>query len=149
MDNMRPWLDGNNYSRNVLLHEALGLRIVEASLDEGLKLTCANGWVIVLNDEGQSCCESRYITCDDDVGSLVGGVFYGVRKSTARREWVANDKEYHGEVHEVVFIDVVTSVGSITLCTHNEHNGYYGGFDVTIRMRNPEGDTYAGCMTEY
>lgn len=148
MDNIRPWLDSAEFGRNVLLHEALGLRIVEASLDEGLKLTCANGWVITLNDEGQSCCESRYITCDDDVGSLVGGVFYGVRKCVTGREW-EDDEDDDDEVHDVVFIDVVTSVGSITLCTHNEHNGYYGGFSVTIRIRNPEGDTYAGVMPDY
>ena len=32
------------------------------------------------------------------------------------------------EVHETRFVEIVTTKGSVTLTTHNEHNGYYGGF---------------------
>ena len=33
-----------------------------------------------------------------------------------------------GGVHEVQFLNIETSLGIITFETHNEHNGYYGGF---------------------
>jgi hypothetical protein len=32
----------------------------------------------------------------------------------------------------MVFIDIVSTNGTITFTNHNEHNGYYGGFDLTI-----------------
>ena len=34
-----------------------------------------------------------------------------------------------GDSHETMFVEIVTDGGdSVTLTTHNEHNGYYGGF---------------------
>ena len=30
--------------------------------------------------------------------------------------------------HEVQFLEVLTSKGGFTMASHNEHNGYYGGF---------------------
>jgi hypothetical protein len=36
-------------------------------------------------------------------------------------------------IHEVQFLIVDTDRGSFTCETHNEHNGYYGGFLVVCR----------------
>jgi hypothetical protein len=36
------------------------------------------------------------------------------------------------DVHETCFVEVQATGGFITLVTHNEHNGYYGGFDPVI-----------------
>lgn len=37
-----------------------------------------------------------------------------------------------GEVHETKFIIVRTSKGEFTVVNHNEHNGYYGGFSLSV-----------------
>lgn len=85
-----------------------------------------DGVKIAIWDDGQSCCESRYITCDDDLGRIVGGDLLSIEvKEGPCIEGVH-------EVHEQVFIDVVSTCGTITFTTHNEHNGYYGGFGLTI-----------------
>lgn len=90
-------------------------------------LTFDDGVRIAIWDDGQSCCESRYITCDDDPARIVGGKLVSIETKDAPEvvgEW--------GEVHEQVFVDVTTTEGTITFTTHNEHNGYYGGFGLTI-----------------
>ena len=43
----------------------------------------------------------------------------------------------HGDTHEVQFLAVKTSAGELVLSSHNEHNGYYGGFAMVATM----GDT--------
>jgi hypothetical protein len=39
-----------------------------------------------------------------------------------------NTEGEYGDVHEIQFLKVTTSLGVFTCETHNEHNGYYGGF---------------------
>ena len=36
--------------------------------------------------------------------------------------------------HEVQFLEVTTSKGEFTMASHNEHNGYYGGFAIELRF---------------
>ena len=35
--------------------------------------------------------------------------------------------------HDVVFVDIRTDKAFVTIATHNEHNGYYGGFELSLR----------------
>jgi hypothetical protein len=106
--------------------KAVGKKIVDANLDDyALTLSFEDGSSMKIVDDGQCCCESRYITCDDDVKSLIGSEFVGIN---TRDHGTEGDEDY--TVHEVMFVDVQTSTGFITMCTHNEHNGYYGGFNV-------------------
>lgn len=37
-------------------------------------------------------------------------------------------------MHEVQFLHVKTSKGSFAVSNHNEHNGYYGGFNVEASL---------------
>jgi hypothetical protein len=37
-----------------------------------------------------------------------------------------------GEEHEVQFLRVKTSKGTFVMSSHNEHNGYYGGFWIVV-----------------
>jgi hypothetical protein len=107
----------------------VGREIVGAALsDDVLRLKFADGVAIELFDDGQSCCESRYVTTDDDVGSLVGRRLVSI----SAKKGPETEGEY-GDVHETMFVEVQTDGGFITLTTHNEHNGYYGGFGLTIR----------------
>ena len=107
--------------------EYYGREITEAHInDDRLRLKFSDGTVIKLWDNGQSCCEDRYITCDDDVSDLVGGKLLNIEVKDS------GEKEEEYDVHEWVFIEVATDKAFISMTTHNEHNGYYGGFGLTI-----------------
>jgi len=83
---------------------------------------------IIVWDDGQSCCESRYMTTDDDLSAFVGATL----NDMDIRDGGTVGGGY--EEHEVQFLVVNTSLGSFTCETHNEHNGYYGGFLIRIRQ---------------
>lgn len=105
-----------------------GRHVAQATMtDDRLRLAFTDGSAIDIWDNGQSCCEVRYMTTDDDVSSLVGGRLIRVE---AKEGPEAENK--HGECHEQVFVEVATDKGFITIVNHNEHNGYYGGFGLTI-----------------
>lgn len=94
--------------------------------DNRLRLTFTGGAAIDIWDNGQSCCESRYMTTDDDLASLRGRK---LRRIEAKNGPTENADD---EPHETCFVEVATDRGFITLVNHNEHNGYYGGFGLTI-----------------
>ncbi len=107
-----------------------GRKVVAASLDSQANkvfLTFDDGVRIAIWDDGQSCCESRYITCDDDLSRIVGGDLVAIETKDG-----PDTEDEWGGCHEQVFVDVITTEGTVTFTTHNEHNGYYGGFGLTI-----------------
>lgn len=108
--------------------EYVGQKIVAADFTEArLHLTLSGGKTIRIFDDGQSCCEHRYMTTDDDVQSLVGQELRRIEAKpgpTEEGKW--------GDEHETCFVEVGTDQGFITLTNHNEHNGYYGGFGLSI-----------------
>lgn len=93
--------------------------------DGALEFTFEDGFKMLLLDRGRSCCESRYMTCDDDLSAFAGATFLH-----ADVEPGSETAEEHGEPHETAFLRVTTDRGIITAETHNEHNGYYGGFSM-------------------
>jgi hypothetical protein len=108
--------------------EYYGRKIVSAAMvDDKLNIEFEDGKKIAIWDDGQSCCEYRYMTTDDDLSSLVGRTLRRIECKPA------DDKvgEYD-DVHEIVFVEIGTDEGFVTIATHNEHNGYYGGFGLTI-----------------
>lgn len=90
--------------------------------DDALSITFEDGSKKSLVDAGQSCCESRYLTTDDNLSDYIGAEYLGYEEKPA--EYV--DEGY--DVHEIMFLDVNTSKGTFQIKAHNEHNGYYGGF---------------------
>lgn len=80
-------------------------------------------------DDGQSCCESRYMTCDDKLEDHVGATLLNIE--TRQMPIPALDDE-DGEAHDIEYLVVTTTAGELVIVNHNEHNGYYGGFDVEI-----------------
>lgn len=109
-----------------------GIEIVDEN-DGQLLVTFADGAALQLFDAGRSCCESRYMQTDDDLSAFVGAEFRGVRVE----DGPTTEDEY-GEAHESQFLLVDTSLGTFTVTTHNEHNGYYGGFAIVARFSEPE-----------
>lgn len=107
--------------------EYYGNKILEVKMaDEKLTLKLSNDKVIYIWDNGQSCCESRYMTTDDNINSLVGHTLTRIEAKEG-----PNKEDEYGD-HEQVFVEIGTDIGFITIVNHNEHNGYYGGFGLTI-----------------
>jgi hypothetical protein len=92
--------------------------------DEGVKISI---W-----DDGQSCCEHRYMRTDDDPNDLVGNKLLSIET----KETKETEDKYN--VHEIVFLEIKTDKSSIVFSNHNEHNGYYGGFGLTITEEKTE-----------
>jgi len=105
----------------------IGQKITAAELkDEKLVLSFENSKTINVFDDGQSCCESRYMRTDDDVKSLIGHKLVRIEVKDGD-----NLPDEYGS-HEVCFLEVGTDDGFITISNHNESNGYYGGFSMCI-----------------
>ena len=97
--------------------------------DKGaLLLTFDDGVTIRIWDDGQSCCESRYMMTDDDPADLVGQKIVSIQTRDADE----TKRGEYDEAHEVCFVIIQGDKSAITVATHNEHNGYYGGFWLTI-----------------
>lgn len=109
------------------LQESLGKNITGLSVRDNVCTITFPEHTLVITDEGQSCCEDRYMVCDDNLAAFLGAELLDVTIADAPR------RETDDEVHEVQFLHVKTTQGSFTISNHNEHNGYYGGFHVVMR----------------
>ena len=108
------------------MYDGKVVKSVDMSEDE-LNIRFEDDTGITITDEGQSCCEHRYMTTDDDVQSLVGSVIQTIMVKSGP------DFEDDYDVHEQEFLEIQTNKGFITIVNHNEHNGYYGGFSLNIK----------------
>jgi hypothetical protein len=96
--------------------------------DNRINLWFTDGSCLKISDEGQSCCEKRYITTSDDLPYFSKTKLVDIKTSpgdSIEDEW--------SEFHEIMFLNVVTELGTVTFETHVEHNGYYGGFSMELR----------------
>lgn len=88
-----------------------------------LQFRFEDGTGIALRDDGQSCCENRYMATDDELSDFVGTQLINAEV----RDGTEEEAEY-SDVKESQFLVITTSVGQFTVVNYNEHNGYYGGF---------------------
>ncbi|RLC98907.1 MAG: hypothetical protein DRI46_10440 [Chloroflexi bacterium] len=108
--------------------EYYGRKIADAVFkDSEIKLVFDDGVGIRILDSAQSCCEERYMTCDDNIKDLIGNTLTAIETKEGPE---TNDG--YGEVHEVVFLIIKAGHEEISVATHNEHNGYYGGFGISL-----------------
>ena len=102
-----------------------GKQIASIALnDDRLFMSFTDGSSVQIFDDGQSCCEHRYMQTDDDLPAYVGRTFLRAEVRDA-----PNEPYEYGD-HEVQFLVIVTDSGNISFANHNEHNGYYGGFSM-------------------
>lgn len=120
-------LAGNKDSVEAL-KAAIGKTIKSLAVDDALEMKFEDGTGICIFDNGQSCCEHRYMNTDDDLTHFVGAVFQKAEVSPQEDE----AKDY-GECKECQFLIITTSKGQFTCANYNEHNGYYGGFSIAVR----------------
>jgi hypothetical protein len=117
-------LFGNNGAK--VFNAAVGKTITSAKMEkDALHLVFSDGSGISIYDDGQSCCENRYMTCEDNLAYFVGAQLLDAEVNegpSISSEW--------GEPHDTAFLVIRTTKGVITATTHNEHNGYYGGFSI-------------------
>lgn len=97
-----------------------------------LELTFSDGSKLVLADWGQSCCEHRHMSTDDDLNYYLGAKFLKVEIENG-----PETKEGY-DYHEQQFMRVYTDRGVFVIVNHNEHNGYYGGFSVGASFVPPK-----------
>lgn len=79
-------------------------------------------------DAGQQCCEHRYMRTDDDLQDFVGAEIRGLEVRGTTRDDSGHDSA------DVQFLLLQTDKGDLTLSNHNNHNGYYGGFDIEVLL---------------
>lgn len=114
---------GSNKNTLDAIKSSLGKEIKVLKLeDNDLIFIFKDGSSLTIWDDGQSCCEDRYMSTDDDLTEYIES------KLLALELKEAPNIENGGEEHEVQFLDVLTTKGIFTISNHNEHNGYYGGF---------------------
>ena len=108
--------------------------------DAGFKITTDDQEIKLLIDDDANCCESwGYFLTEDDTEQFVGANLLGVEITDTNRSnrvflsgW--NDeadpdddreREYLDE-GDVLFVDIITSRGTLQFVAYNAHNGYYG-----------------------
>lgn len=113
------------------LQASLNKKIAKLELQSGdpdrLYFEFEDGENMSLRDDGQSCCEHRYMTTDDDLPHYVGAELLGIEVADG-----PDAEDEYGECHEQQFLRINTSKGVLVVVTHNEHNGYYGGFSLVV-----------------
>lgn len=114
---------GGNKETIEAIQSSLGKTIENITIvDDSLIFVFTDKTRLKLFDDGQSCCESRYMNTDDDLSEYSGSVLIDFELKNA--PYVDGG----WGVHEIQFLDVKTDKGIFTISNHNEHNGYYGGF---------------------
>ena len=122
--------------------------ITALSLDYGLSVAVKGGneydpdqvrhiWIA---DREQKCCEKRWMTCDDDLNQFIGATVTHIDISDVGGSDEDSPDDSENGCHEVQFCRIHTTQGVLVLCTHNDHNGYYGGFDVTVELEQQRDD---------
>lgn len=111
--------------------KVVGKKIMGITMEnDELRLSFGSQGTLIVSDQGQSCCEHRYITTDDKLSDYVGGNLINIEVKPVPIPTLDSDD---GDCHDIEFVEVTTTKGSFVLVTHNEHNGYYGGFYVCAR----------------
>lgn len=122
-------LGGNKETFNCL-KASIGKTIKVATLDEAtdrLVIEFTDDSKLYISDEGQSCCEHRYMTTDDDLSKFTGAVILDYQIKDAPS--IEDGYDYH----DIEWFEVITNKGPFQMVNHNEHNGYYGGFSVCAK----------------
>ena len=119
---------GDNEETVNAVKSALGKTIETVKLEDNeLLFKFTDGTGLKMFDDGQSCCENRYMATADDLTEYANTTLLDFELKTA-----PNMEDEYGD-HEVQFLDVKTSNGVFQMANHNEHNGYYGGFWIVAR----------------
>lgn len=119
---------GGNAETVEAVKTALGKIIENVKLEDNeLVFKFTDGTELKMYDDGQSCCENRYMVTADELSEYEGAKVLDFELKNA-----PNAPDEYGD-HEIQFLDVKTDKGVFQMANHNEHNGYYGGFWIVAR----------------
>lgn len=102
--------------------------------------------ILMVISSGQDCCEDwGYFITEDDPEKFIGATLYSVEITDTNRsnrcflrgyaKPVGDDREPHYlDEGDVMFVDIVTSRGTLQFVAYNGHNGYYG-HTATLKSR--------------
>lgn len=115
---------------NVGAESVFGLASIALSADiyseNFLLLTFEDGGGLAIFENNRNCCEQKYLETDDSLPFYVGSDLLFIEEKGAK--YGEQDDEDIGNVIDINFIEICTSIGTIQLKAYNIHNGYYGGF---------------------
>lgn len=92
--------------------------------DDRLTLIFYDDTVVFIGDKAEYGVEERYMTTDDSIEYLKDSYFLEVIDKPVNHV----DYPVENGYHEEAFLDIITTDGTITFCTHNLHDGNYAGF---------------------
>lgn len=101
---------------------------------EGYKIKTGEHEILVLIDDGQSCCENAgYFATEDNLSEFVGAELLEMNLTdTELKAGVLKDHGFEYESEHgfdgggIQFVTFKTSKGDFQLAVYNSHNGYYG-----------------------
>lgn len=103
---------------------------------DGYRITTTERVLELLISNSQSCCESfGYFVSEDDLSQYMGREFRGLHITDTNRTGREFTKGWEPgqdpnaislDDGDVMFVDVMTDIGSFQFAAYNAHNGYYG-----------------------
>lgn len=128
-------IDGNEETINAI-KESLNKIIKSVVLNDENQLVFIfdDKSILRIYDDGQSCCEYRHMSTDDDLDYYSSSKLLDLELTSEETKEIGE----YGEVHDVQFLKIKTSKGVFTMVNHNEHNGYYGyygGFWIVAELQ--------------
>jgi len=131
---MLKMLGGNGDIVNAI-QSSLNKKIIKVYLNDNedeinvLNIKFEDNSILQLWDGGQSCCELRYMTTDDNLLEFSNCKLIKIEV----KDGGSKEEDDYGE-HEIQFLEITTDKGSFQMVNHNEHNGYYGGFWIQAKI---------------
>ena len=120
----------DHYGNMVLVDEDMMLR--KHVTQQIRSITLSDKELVITTDRGRIAftdkkhdTQGNYIRTDDALHDFVGAYFL----SAILKGWDSLPSDF---THDVQFLEVVTTNGSLSICSHNEHDGWYCGFDVVV-----------------
>lgn len=102
------------------------IKKIELTRENFIIITFKDALSITFYDDGQQCCEDRFITCDDNLDDFVGSAYLDYEIVEIAPLYDYEDSE------DIQFLNIKTDRGVIQFVTHNNHNGYYSGFNIVV-----------------
>jgi hypothetical protein len=128
---------GSNEETVLALKQSLGKTIKNFSVNEDdphILINFEEDSALKIWDDGQSCCENRYVRTDDKPETFKGAKILKYELEDGPNQDKEEEEEEDYGRHEVQFFRILTDKGIIIFSNHNEHNGYYGGFSIAARI---------------
>lgn len=128
------WNIGSHNQTITILDKSLNKTIKKVWLDKEsncLNFIFTDSFGMYLYDDGQDCCETRYMSTDDNLTEFCNAKLLDIELKHA-----PDQEDEYGDPIEIQFLDIKTDKGVFQVANYNNHNGYYSGFDLIARELN-------------